>query len=170
MGFPLVDFFVREVRAIVTGELIIVRMGSCGSLTEDCPIGSLVVPKSSYGIWRNCDYFHPEVTREQREKGEIEPYIITRPLDCDHQVHDQLLKSLNQEIPQVDEKVFGGKKVLALGNITNASADSFYSSQGRISSHFLDANSNLIDVLQERRREFSRLSSGTFVYFSLSFC
>ena len=92
-----------------------------------------------------------------RSKGEIEPYIITRPLDCDGEVHDQLLKSLESSMPEVKKDLFGGNKVRAIGDITNASADSFYSSQGRISSHFLDANANLIEVLQERRREFPLL-------------
>lgn len=39
----MVDFLVREVRAVVSGDLAIIRFGSCGSLSADLPVGSIGV-------------------------------------------------------------------------------------------------------------------------------
>ena len=80
MGFSVVDFFVRECRAVVQGEMVIVRLGSCGSLEPEYGLGSLVVPRSSFGISRNYDYFHPDTTAAERASGALEPYIITKPV------------------------------------------------------------------------------------------
>lgn len=41
MGVAMVDFLVREVRAIVEGDLAFIRFGSCGSLSKDLPVGSI---------------------------------------------------------------------------------------------------------------------------------
>ncbi|EPQ30182.1 uncharacterized protein PFL1_02298 [Pseudozyma flocculosa PF-1] len=163
MGFSVVDFFVRECRAVVEGEMIIVRLGSCGSLRPDYGIGTVVVPKTSIGISRNYDYFHPATTAQERSSGAIEPYTVTKPLDCDDEVHDKLLAALAAKQPKAEASLFNGESVKAVGNTTNASADSFYGSQGRTDPSFLDANANLIDVLQQRYRELSTLEMETFV-------
>jgi uridine phosphorylase len=74
MGHPNMDFFVREVRECVTGDMVVVRyvklshhsamktssmrtsrLGSCGALI-DVPVGSVVVPKASIAVTRNLDY------------------------------------------------------------------------------------------------------------------
>ncbi|PWN89797.1 purine and uridine phosphorylase [Acaromyces ingoldii] len=163
MGFSLVDFFVRECAAVVSGDLVIVRLGSCGSLSSDAPIGSVVVPRASVGVTRNYDYFHPSTTAEERASGSIEPYTITKPLDCDGEVHDALVRSLQATLPPADPALFGGAPPRALGNITNASADSFYSSQGRQTSLFVDANANLAAVLQERVPQLQTFEMETFL-------
>jgi len=46
----------------------------CGSLAAEAPIGSVVVPKTSVGITRNYDAFHPDAAADE------EPYHITRPV------------------------------------------------------------------------------------------
>lgn len=43
MGVSSIDFMVREVRAVVSGDLAIIRFGSCGSLSSDLPVGSIGV-------------------------------------------------------------------------------------------------------------------------------
>ncbi|PWN98342.1 purine and uridine phosphorylase [Tilletiopsis washingtonensis] len=139
MGFSLVDFFVRETRAVVHGELIIVRLGSCGSLAAEAPIGSVVVPKTSVGITRNYDAFHSDAAADE------EPYHITRPLDCDADVHDALLAALQSSRPAATGALFGGEQPSVVGQVVNASTDSFYSSQGRSGTFFDDRNSDLID-------------------------
>lgn len=44
-------------------------------------------------------------------------------LDCDGEVHDALVRSLQATLPAADPALFGGAPPRALGNITNASAD-----------------------------------------------
>jgi uridine phosphorylase len=54
----MMDFFVREVRAVVDGPMAIIRFGTCGGLTDHSRAGIIVVATegSSY-ISRNYDYF-----------------------------------------------------------------------------------------------------------------
>lgn len=143
--------------------MIIVRLGSCGSMQADYGIGTVVVPKASFGITRNYDYFHHDTTAEERRAGALEPYIITKTLDADDEVHDALLTALEADKPEKKEGLFGGKEANAVGNTVNASADSFYGSQGRIDPAFLDANANLMDVIKERRPGVATLEMETFV-------
>ena len=42
MGTPMMDFLVREVRAIVTGPMAVVRFGTCGGFAEAALAGSIV--------------------------------------------------------------------------------------------------------------------------------
>lgn len=163
MGFSVVDFFVRECRAVVQGDMIIVRLGSCGSMQPELGIGTVVVPKASFGIMRNYDYFHHSTTADERSSGALEPYLITKPLDADAEVHDALLAALEADIPPKIAALFGGEEAKAVGNTVNASADSFYGSQGRIDPAFLDANANLMDVIRERRPGVATLEMETFV-------
>lgn len=163
MGFAVVDFFVRECRAVIQGEMIIVRLGSCGSLEPHLGIGTVVVPRASFGISRNYDYFHETTTAQERSSGAIEPYLITKPLDADAEVHDALLAALNESQPQARPDQFNGSAVKAEGNVVNASADTFYGSQGRIDPTFVDANANLIDTIRERRPGVATLEMETFV-------
>lgn len=163
MGFSVVDFFVRECRAVVKGEMIIVRLGSCGSMQPDYGIGTVVVPKASFGISRNYDYFHHDTNAQERSSGAMEPYLITKPLDADSEVHDALLSALEAEKPSAKPELFAGEQVKAAGNTVNASADSFYGSQGRIDPAFIDANANLMDVIRERRPGVATLEMETFV-------
>lgn len=74
MGFSVIDFFVRECRAILKGEMVIVRLGSCGSLSNLADIGTVVVPFESVGILRNYDAFNDHSTSSKI------PYIITKPV------------------------------------------------------------------------------------------
>jgi uridine phosphorylase len=54
----MMDFFVREVRAVVDGPMAIIRFGTCGGLTDHSRAGIVVVATegSSY-ISRNYDFF-----------------------------------------------------------------------------------------------------------------
>ena len=134
------------------------------------PIGSVVCPYTSFGITRNYDYFHAETTAEERASGKIEPYTITKALNCDREVHDALYKALQDTTPKAHPDFFDNKPPQALPNIVNASADSFYGSQGREDAAFLDANANLIEVLQQRHPGISTLEMETFVLNHLAMC
>ncbi|KAF9653116.1 purine and uridine phosphorylase [Thelephora ganbajun] len=124
MGFPNTDFFVREVRECLSGDMLVVRLGSCGALIN-IPPGSLVIPKACVGINRNWDYDFINGDPTQQ------PYFITK----------QVYKSLEAARPE-------GKATKIVEGIVNASADSFYSSQGRQTS-FPDRNEYLIPHLLE---------------------
>lgn len=59
MGISMMDFFVRESRAVVepATKMAIIRFGTCGGLAESCPAGSIVVADGSALVTRNPDYF-----------------------------------------------------------------------------------------------------------------
>jgi uridine phosphorylase len=96
MGYPNMDFFVREVRECLLGDMAVVRsfrvsppcrplpadtawliytkrLGSCGALT-DIPVGSAVIPKASISVTRNVDFDF--VHGESKEA----PYRISQPV------------------------------------------------------------------------------------------
>ncbi|KAJ7620951.1 nucleoside phosphorylase domain-containing protein [Roridomyces roridus] len=156
MGHPNVDFFVREVRECLSGDMLIVRLGSCGSLI-DVPVGSVVVPKSSVAVERNLDFdfVNPQESTEK-------PYRISKPVLADPELHAQVHKSLAAAKP-VDD----GKPIVP--STTNASADSFYSSQGRQTS-FPDQNENLIELLQESVNDLATFEMETFWLYHLAAC
>ncbi|UZJ51770.1 hypothetical protein CBS101457_001090 [Exobasidium rhododendri] len=158
MGFSLVDFFIRECRAVVHGDMIVVRIGSCGTMTGTAPIGSVVVPYNSFGVTRNYDHFIRE------EKG-TSPYNVTQFLPCDRAIHDALLNALQGSIPTSSEEVsiFGSQGIQAIGNVTNASTDSFYGSQGRLTTSFLDENDDLIARIHEKHPEAQTFEMETFM-------
>lgn len=157
MGFSVVDFFVRECRAVVEGDMIIVRLGSCGSLSDKAPIGSVVVPYESIGITRNYDAFLEEGS------GRDDYYTYTKPLPCDRAVHDALASALETHKPAPREDVFGGRAVQSVNNTLNASADSFYSSQGRTSTLFRDNNVDNIDRLLQKYPDMQTFEMETYI-------
>ncbi|KAF8308984.1 purine and uridine phosphorylase [Clavulina sp. PMI_390] len=149
MGFANMDFLVREGRECVDGDMYMIRFGSCGCLT-DLPVGSIVAPKESVSVTRNYDFdfgmpFNPETWHAA--------YRISKPAISDPTLHEILVKSLKNTISQ--------DHVQVLGECTNASADSFYSSQGRITS-FNDHNDSLIDHLLETVPGVTTLEMETF--------
>ncbi len=54
----MMDFFVRELRAVVSGPMAIIRLGTCGGLSLDAPAGSVVIAsKGSVFVSRKWDEF-----------------------------------------------------------------------------------------------------------------
>ncbi|KAF9269740.1 purine and uridine phosphorylase [Marasmius fiardii PR-910] len=133
MGSPNMDFFVRETRECLSGDMLIIRLGSCGCLI-DAPVGTVVVPKACVAVTRNMDFdfINPDRCEEP-------PYRISKPVYGDSEFHTQVKKSLETAKP-----IHSGTVILA--DTVNASADSFYSSQGRQTS-FPDNNDSVIDQL-----------------------
>jgi uridine phosphorylase len=43
MGMPNMDFVVREARAVVDGQMAIIRLGTCGALRPPATLGSFMV-------------------------------------------------------------------------------------------------------------------------------
>ncbi|GAA5945090.1 hypothetical protein JCM3775_000906 [Rhodotorula graminis] len=134
MGVAMVDFFVREVRAVVDGDLAIIRFGSCGSLDPSLPVGSIGIPKQALQISTNYAHWHGESDKEAEP-----PYLFSPPIPADADLQAALVSSLSGSVASSTCKV----RSLEL----HASADCFYSSQGRIDRNFQDDNETLIDDL-----------------------
>ncbi|KAG8830665.1 hypothetical protein FRC17_004499 [Serendipita sp. 399] len=116
MGAPNMDFFVREAREVLD------------EAGEDDMLASIAVT-------RNYDY---EFLAEERTGEEFRgAYHLSRPVGVDEELHSLLLDTLRENLPS---------SVPVIDEYINASADSFYSSQGRITS-FPDHNEGLIDHL-----------------------
>ncbi|KAJ3410875.1 hypothetical protein HDV05_003130 [Chytridiales sp. JEL 0842] len=126
MGTPMMDFFVREVRAVVDGPIKIIRFGSCGSITSRAAVGQIAVAaEGSIMVSRNYDYF----TGQQGK-----PYNFSLPVTPCAELSKTLVSKFQHHV--------GAENVVCGLNVT---ADSFYSSQGRIDSNFNDQNATLID-------------------------
>jgi len=156
MGSPNMDFFVREIRECIRGDIAIVRLGSCGALI-DVPVGTVVVPKASVTIRRNVDFdfVNPENCEESA-------YHISKPVYADVTLAAEVCKALHVAKPPSSESA-------VLAGTVNASADSFYSSQGRQTS-FPDHNADLIERLQASTENITTLEMETFHLYHLAAC
>ncbi|GLB41386.1 putative phosphorylase superfamily protein [Lyophyllum shimeji] len=156
MGFPNMDFFIREVRECLSGDMCVVRLGSCGALA-DVPVGTVVVPKASVAVSRNVgfNFLNPAESNEP-------PYRISKPVAADATLHLQVHNALKAAKPDTSSAPI-------LGGIVNASADSFYSSQGRQTS-FPDRNQDLIEILQASTPDLATLEMETFHLYHLAAC
>ncbi|KAH9816734.1 nucleoside phosphorylase domain-containing protein [Melampsora americana] len=156
MGYPMMDFFVRETRAVVMGDLIIVRFGSCGTLVPEIPVGRIVVCSRALAINTNYDHFHGD--GDIKSKGS--PYLISCPIPCDKALHDDLAEELSRSFQFIIGPVES--------NTLHAAGDSFYSSQGRIDPNFADQNHDLIETLQSKYPELVTLEMETPHLFHLA--
>ncbi|KAF8502457.1 purine and uridine phosphorylase [Gautieria morchelliformis] len=155
MGASNVDFFVREARECITGDMVIVRLGSCGGLLESLPVGSIVVPRASVSVTRNCDFDFAD-----QQASDQDAYRVSKPVLADAQLHDAILSTL-----MTSQSTRPNTQVR--GDVVNASADSFYSSQGRQTS-FPDHNSGLLDNLLRQVDGLASLEMETFHIFHLA--
>jgi len=155
MGGPNMDFFVREVRESLRGDMVVIRLGSCGALI-DLPVGSIVMPRASVAVTRNFDFDFG--TGNSHEP----PYRISKPVEADPDLRVVLERAIEAARPATS----GTANVVGT---VNASADSFYSSQGRQTS-FPDHNENLIQHLQSSMKDLATLEMETFHLFHLAAC
>ncbi|KAK2462652.1 hypothetical protein APHAL10511_005385 [Amanita phalloides] len=156
MGAPNMDFFVREARECIFGDMIVIRFGSCGTFI-DLSVGAIVVPKASVAITRNVDYDFANAEGPGKQ-----PYIISKPVAADPLLHAKVLEAL------VASRTASCQGDVVAG-VVNASADSFYSSQGRQTS-FPDNNAGLIDHLKDTIPDVATLEMETFHLFHLAAC
>lgn len=137
MGMPMMDFFVREARAVVSGPMFIIRFGSCGAIGK-ASVGDVIVAEDSVACRRDFD-----VT-----------YSISKVSKSDMELTSALTQELKKQVPVVQGR--------------DVTADSFYSSQGRIDPMFNDNNLDLIDRLAGLNAE--SLQMETFQLFHLAEC
>eukprot|EP01102_Stenamoeba_stenopodia_P010361 TRINITY_DN3112_c0_g1_i1.p1 TRINITY_DN3112_c0_g1~~TRINITY_DN3112_c0_g1_i1.p1 ORF type:complete len:366 (-),score=95.27 TRINITY_DN3112_c0_g1_i1:36-1133(-) len=161
MGIAMIDFVVRETRAVVDGPMNIIRFGTCGTPRSDIKVGSMVVAsKGSVEITRNPDAFSlpPEQTNIK------DCYRFSKPVTSDPELSKHIIQSLKEELkpyPKQAAKVIEG---------LNATADTFYASQGRSLNQFDDRNSKVLEELMLDYPEISSLEMETFHLFDLARC
>ena len=147
MGMANMDFVVRENRAVVDAPMAVVRLGSCGLLQPPAHLGGVAVAREALCCRRNPDAFDAPPSTP----GTPEPFHLTRPIPADPALRGALAAALRAELG--DSEVFEG---------TNVTADSFYSSQGRLSDHFDDRNGDLLDRIVERHPSALSLEMESF--------
>lgn len=168
MGFSMVDFFLRECRAVVEGDMVVVRLGSCGSLDVNLPIGTVVVAGASRAVTRNYDWFvNSELGILDEESA---PYNVSLPLRGDSLLHNALSECLQGTVPsEKHSRDFPAGLLKVQDDVTNGSADSFYGSQGRIDSAFWDENSDWVNDLSQKHG-IQTLEMETYVLNHLAMC
>lgn len=147
----MMDFFVRECRAVVDGPMLIIRLGSCGSLS-DAAVGDICVPSGSYLVQRNYDFFAGD-----SDNASAKPYHLSKTFQADPEITKTLIKNMSAKLG--DNHVWSG---------VNATADSFYSSQGRQDLNFVDANQELFTELVEHEPNTMTLEMETFTLYHLA--
>ncbi|KAG9393570.1 Phosphorylase superfamily [Carpediemonas membranifera] len=154
MGFPNMDFVVRELRAIVEGDLAIVRFGTCGTPQPDIPVGHIAVSGGGCcGIYRNPDAFAEDADDTDRKM----PFKITRLAPADRVLQDLVNKECAAAVGEAN--VHEG---------VNASGCSFYSSQGRTNTYFDDRNETVVDDLVAKYPNTVAIEMETFHLFDLA--
>ncbi|KAI8143175.1 nucleoside phosphorylase domain-containing protein [Fennellomyces sp. T-0311] len=166
MGNPMMDFFVRETRAVVSGTMAIIRFGSCGSLTGRAPPGAVVVPRGGYCIRRNIDYFSDSPINKDLAKT---PYLISGEFAADAEMTGQLAKNMNATLSTLAEETDGAVGPVVTGGL-NADGCSFYSSQGRQDPSFWDDNTQLIKQALATHPDTDSLEMETSMLFHLAKC
>jgi len=154
MGPAMMDFFVRETRAVVSGPMAIIRFGTCGGLVDGTKPGTIgVASQGASAISRNYDAFPID------DSSTEEHYKIYKVIPANAAVTAALLEELRSEI--------GSDRIVEGVNVT---ADSFYSSQGRIDAMFADANDNIIARVMEEVPNAITLEMETFNLLHLARC
>lgn len=157
MGTAMIDFTIREVRAVVDGPMYFIRIGTCGTPQDNISLGDVVIQSSAYFIRRNPDAFR---IKENKESNQQEPYLFSLPVNADEKLVSLLKAS-------VLAKVDSTKVHVGVG----ATCCSFYSSQGRFSKGFDDRNGDLIDKkLSSHYKDTVAIEMETFHLFDLCDC
>lgn len=176
MGPSMMDFFVRETRAVTTGPLAVIRFGTCGGIADDPP-GSIVVSSKGSGYaLRNPDAFaanykypEPAATSFWDPLGvgnyvmdlmpKPSPYTFYKVAPVDQQLSAILKNELTKEL---------GEEIVSEGG--NVTAESFYGTQGRIDPNFDDQNDTIIELIKAEYPEAKTLEMETFMLLHLSSC
>ncbi|RKP06433.1 nucleoside phosphorylase domain-containing protein [Thamnocephalis sphaerospora] len=160
MGMAMMDFMLREVRAVVDGPMCVVRIGTCGSIA-DAEVGDIIVPEASAAVVRNFDAFadlsHAGSTAAVPSDEDC--YTLSSLFEGDAEVTAALRKSLGSRV--------GAEHVVSGVNVT---ADTFYAAQGRVDPCFVDRNTGHIERIQQRYPNAVSLEMENFALFHLARC
>jgi uridine phosphorylase len=134
----MMDFLVREARAIVTGPMIIVRYGSCGGRKLQATPGTVCLNTAgSLSIQQSPDAFTGSPLR-RCAASLMGPYIFSGVVRPDPNVA--------AAVTQAVKAALGDRAIEGL----NVSTCSFFSSQGRSDANFDDGNGNVLPSLLAR--------------------
>ncbi|KAL4094818.1 hypothetical protein PRIC1_010471 [Phytophthora ramorum] len=160
MGVPNMDFVVRETRAVVEGPMSIIRFGTCGSVLKDVTPGSVVMSgKGSVMVTRNPDAFFPDAEGE-------DCYRVSRVMPASPVLSNALVASMKDKlgtlrtVPAIAAS--SDRDMLDILDGLNATACSFYSSQGRLDSAFDDHNEQLVEDLAKSHPALVTVEMETF--------
>lgn len=167
MGISMMDFFVRESRAIVEGPMVMVRFGTCGGVSDEAVAGSIVVASKGSGyIYRNSDAFiHNYSSSSSNDDDDslshagINSYMTSNIAPADAILSESIVSELKSMIK--DGKILDG---------VNVTADSFYSSQGRIDKNFNDNNKDIMNAIVEKYPSALSMEMETFMLLHLAKC
>ncbi|KAE8880549.1 hypothetical protein PF005_g24707 [Phytophthora fragariae] len=160
MGVPNMDFVVRETRAVVEGPMIIIRFGTCGTVREEVTPGSVVVSgKGSVMMTRNPNAFFPDVVGE-------DCYRVSRVMPASLALSKALVASMESKLGGLRTEpavaASSDRDRLGVFDGLNATACSFYSSQGRLDSAFDDRNEHLVEDLTKTQPDLHTVEMETF--------
>ncbi|KAL0229182.1 hypothetical protein GEMRC1_013802 [Eukaryota sp. GEM-RC1] len=150
MGYPNMDFVVRECRHIIDGNMAIIRMGTSGSPRDDVELGTVALASEGcVAIIRNPDAFGSDPSGP--------PYFITNTvpptkpgfIDC-------FRKTFSSRFPERFREGVG------------ASGCSFYSAQGRVTGEFEDRNETVLDDLLKKEPRVVNLEMETFHLYDMA--
>lgn len=150
MGIAMADFAIREMRAITEGPLQIIRLGTCGTPSASISLGTVIAAKKSYAITTNYD--------AHIEESALSKFLFSMPVAADQHMHEALMKQLKSNIKEPYTATEG----------TDATADSFYSTQGRIDPRFNDGNETLLTSIMQLHPCTASLQMETFQLYHLA--
>lgn len=155
MGRAMMDFLVREARVIVDGPMLFMRLGTAGTPLVDVPVGSIAISTGSVEVNQMASLFGSEPMNDIRNnfKSELYYYISKKPVPADPKLSQMLHHKLKDQLNEDNGMVVTG---------INATADTFYASQGRLGSYFNDHNDDLMQNLMEKHPNFVSLEMETF--------
>eukprot|EP01035_Chromulina_nebulosa_P042188 gene42188-57123_t len=160
MGPSMMDFFVRESRAIVEGPMAIVRFGTCGGISHDAVEGTVVISSEGSGyVVRNPDYFSYNYSASGSKSNTMEPYTTYNIAPADEDLSASVAAQLRTAIDP--SRVASG---------LNVTAESFYSSQGRIDDAFDDSNMDVLTTICTRYPSAKTLEMESFMLLHLAKC
>ncbi|RKP02716.1 hypothetical protein CXG81DRAFT_29442 [Caulochytrium protostelioides] len=199
MGIGNMDMFVREVRATTSGPLRIVRFGSCGAVGQGHCGQIAVAAHGAVMLTRHYDAFLPAATRTSPDPSASTPasasastpasasvstaHVVTDKADaaattagsrvlCGGRYHvSQVCPAdgpLSDHLAAHLAAHLGGAQHVICG--LNATADTFYASQGRADPHFDDGNASLIAELRALEPAIETLEMENFMLFHLAAC
>ncbi|CAG8518558.1 9211_t:CDS:2 [Funneliformis mosseae] len=155
-GFAMMDLFIREARHVVDGPLVIIRLGTCGSIGSPS-IGDIMIPTGSFAVTKNYDYFIHGIDTKDAFPIVDNPYNISKITYCDREMCEMLQKELGKFMTKMP--IFTG---------INACTDSFYSSQGRLDDNFLDENHEVLSSIFQKYPNAQTMDMETFTLYHLS--
>ncbi len=150
MGGPMMDFAVREIRAITEGPLAIIRCGSCGTPKAHMKPTDVAVAAQSVYIQTNYDAFRSESSEAS--------YKIHKPVSADPKLHSLLVNALKD----ISHDTFG------VHEGTDVTAETFYAAQGRDDPTFCDKNKGLVDSVVAAFPDAVSLQMETFFLLDLA--